>query len=191
MKGFMAVRFGNKQGAALFLQQKNRLSRLLDNMAPKSKSQLKTLKKFILPYIALYQVLIENLNDINNAQKILDEYIIYKSNQLSRFYHIAELLPFFFSIFRIVTVNTMKADSWNSTFDRNDSCVIQFTVTKCLWYDTCKDLGCPEICELFCNGDDTRFGSMKKITFKRSKTLGKGGDCCDFHFINNQKSCSQ
>ncbi|MCR4731384.1 MAG: L-2-amino-thiazoline-4-carboxylic acid hydrolase, partial [Saccharofermentans sp.] len=26
------------------------------------------------------------------------------------------------------------------------------------------------------------YGNLKKLGFTRSQTLGKGGECCDFHF---------
>ncbi len=34
---------------------------------------------------------------------------------------------------------------------------------------------------LFCDVDDVTYGGLRKIGFTRTKTLGYGGDCCDFH----------
>ncbi len=31
--------------------------------------------------------------------------------------------------------------------------------------------------------DDVTYGGLKKIGFTRTKTLGYGGNCCDFHFF--------
>ena len=42
--------------------------------------------------------------------------------------------------------------------------------------------GCPELCPLFCDVDDVNYGGLRKMGFSRTKTLGYGGDCCDFHF---------
>jgi hypothetical protein len=152
MKKYLAGRLGREQGEITALQQKERLSRLLDRVKGKSRSQLKTLKRSVLPYRRM------------------------------------EGLPFSFSLFRMATARKLKSDSWTATFERNDRHMIKFTITKCLWYDTCGELRCPELCEKFCNGDDLTFGSMKTITFRRSKTLGKGGDSCDFHLVNNRKT---
>lgn len=33
-----------------------------------------------------------------------------------------------------------------------------------------------------CDVDNVTYGELKKIGFKRTKTLGYDGDCCDFHF---------
>ncbi len=57
------------------------------------------------------------------------------------------------------------------------------TITKCLWHTACVENGCPELCRLFCDVDDVTYGGLKKIGFTRTKTLGYGGDCCDFHFF--------
>jgi hypothetical protein len=184
MKKYLAGRLGREQGEKTALQQRERLSRLLDQAKGKSRSQLKTLKRSILPYIALYQVLLENRMD----KRILDDYIIHRANKAGRLYRRMEGLPFSFSLFRMATARKLKSDSWTATFERNDRHMIKFTITKCLWYDTCGELRCPELCEKFCNGDDLTFGSMKTITFRRSKTLGKGGDSCDFHLVNNRKT---
>lgn len=56
------------------------------------------------------------------------------------------------------------------------------TVKKCLWHTACVENGCEELCPLFCDVDDITYGGLKKIGFKRTKTLGYGGDRCDFHF---------
>lgn len=37
----------------------------------------------------------------------------------------------------------------------------------------------------FCDVDDVTYGGLKKIGFTRTKTLGYGGDCCDFHFLRS------
>lgn len=42
--------------------------------------------------------------------------------------------------------------------------------------------GCPEACRFFCECDNYAFGDLKKVGFRRTQTLGTGGDCCDFHF---------
>jgi hypothetical protein len=168
MKKFLAGRLGREQGETTALQQKERLAQLLDRVKGKSRSQLKTLKRSILPYVALYQVLLENRMD----RRILDDYIIHRANEAGRLYRRMERLPFSFSLFRMATARKMRSDSWTATFERNDRRMIEFTITGCLWYDTCEELGCPELCEKFCDGDDLTFGSMKTIRFKRSKTLG-------------------
>jgi hypothetical protein len=184
MRGFLIERLGEEQGGRIALRQAERLSQLLGQVKGKSKNQTRTLKKDILPYVALYQVLQEARMDT----RTLDDYLVHLASAQGRRYRLIERLPFSFAVIRMLATQEMKADNWEVTFDRNDEHMLQFTVTKCLWHDTCVELGCPEICETFCDGDDLTLGSMKTIAFRRSKTLGKGGDSCDFHLINNRNA---
>ena len=56
--------------------------------------------------------------------------------------------------------------------------------TKCTGSHTaCVENGCGELCRLFCDVDDVTYGGLKKMGFSRTKTLGYGGDCCDFRFF--------
>ena len=40
---------------------------------------------------------------------------------------------------------------------------------------------CPELCHCFCDSDDITYeGLHKKLVWRRTKTLGRGNECCDF-----------
>lgn len=57
----------------------------------------------------------------------------------------------------------------------------RFNIIKCPYYETCLRYGCPEITRAFCDGDDAGYGKLHpKLIWCRSKTIGRGGDCCDF-----------
>ena len=43
-------------------------------------------------------------------------------------------------------------------------------------------LGCPELTKIFCENDDRVYGRLTGIEFRRTSTLGKGSDRCDFRF---------
>ena len=56
-----------------------------------------------------------------------------------------------------------------------------FDIVRCPYYETCKRCGCPEIVPAFCDSDDASYGNMHpKLIWGRTKTIGHGGDCCDF-----------
>ena len=58
---------------------------------------------------------------------------------------------------------------------------VKFDMTACPYFETCKKLGCPEIAPIFCRSDDICYGHMhRKLIWNRTKTLARGGDCCDF-----------
>jgi len=57
----------------------------------------------------------------------------------------------------------------------------RFHIVRCPYYETCKRYGCPEITRAFCDGDDAGYGNLHpKLIWGRTKTIGRGGDCCDF-----------
>lgn len=57
----------------------------------------------------------------------------------------------------------------------------------CPYFETCKKYACPELTQMFCKSDDICYGNMhSKLVWARTKTLGMGGDCCDFKlYIKN------
>ena len=59
--------------------------------------------------------------------------------------------------------------------------VWRIDMVKCPYNDVCTKYGCPELCACFCDSDDITYDNLhKNLLWHRTKTLGKGGDCCDF-----------
>ena len=59
--------------------------------------------------------------------------------------------------------------------------VIRFDMLQCPYHDACRKYGCPELCRSFCDSDDITYdGLHPKLLWHRTKTLGRGNDCCDF-----------
>ena len=59
--------------------------------------------------------------------------------------------------------------------------VWRIDMTKCPYHDACVQYGCPELCHCFCDSDDITYDGMHpKLYWHRTKTLGRGGNCCDF-----------
>lgn len=61
-------------------------------------------------------------------------------------------------------------------------------MTVCPYLEMCRKYGCPEIVPAFCETNDVAYGNMHpNIIWGRTKTLGKGGDCCDFKLTVGRK----
>lgn len=93
-----------------------------------------------------------------------------------------EKFPGFFYIYRSVFLKIMRTTDLQESTQEQGKNYYNITITTCLWHEACVEHGCPELCPLFCDVDDVTYGGLKKIGFTRTKTLGYGGDCCDFHF---------
>ena len=67
----------------------------------------------------------------------------------------------------------------------NTDNTFQMNCIYCAWYEIPKLLGVKEACLPSCYGDDVYLPDalrMIGIEFKRTSTLARGGDCCDFRF---------
>lgn len=64
----------------------------------------------------------------------------------------------------------------------SDKSEFRFNMTQCPYVKYFKRTGFPELCEMCCVADEYSYGHMKKVSFERTKTLGTGGECCDFCF---------
>lgn len=93
-----------------------------------------------------------------------------------------EVVPGFYSIYSKIFLKIMKKTDLQANEQRCGKNYFDVNIKKCLWHTACVENGCAKLCHLFCDVDDITYGGLKKIGFTRTKTLGYGGDCCDFHF---------
>lgn len=146
------------------------LDSLIQNTKDKTKNQMKTLTQTILPRIAMYKVLL--------AENITEE----ASYEYIRKY-MMEKVPGFYGIYSKIFLKFMKKTDLQESTQKKEKTSFDVTITKCLWHTACVENGCATLCRLFCDVDDVTYGNLKKLGFSRTKTLGYGGDCCDFHFF--------
>lgn len=189
MKQFLINEFGDNSGNKIYNMQQRKLLTILRSTAGKSNSQMKTLEKTILPRIALYKVLEKELGEQKKAYDTVEKYMLtVAGSKLNKQYSKLEMIPGFFYIFRKVMIGTIKkSDNWITEVTKNDNTSVKYNITKCLWYDACRENDCPELCKIFCDTDHVIYDSMKKVKFIRKGTLGTGNKCCDFCFFNRKK----
>ena len=187
IKAFLVERLEDSVACDLFARQSELLGQLVAGVTGKSANQAKTLKQTILPRIALYKALMESRLPDELALALMRAYMM---DVVAAQKHAStakmQVVPGFFAIYKRVFLRVMHtSDLWESTQDHGRS-FFDARITKCLWHDACVDAGCPELCPLFCDVDDVNYGGLRKMGFSRTKTLGYGGDCCDFPFFRNE-----
>ena len=171
---------GEKEGTAVMAESREQAASFLASSQETSPSRRALMQSTILPLVAVYTVLKRRGLD---AEKLMEKYVREVQGPASHDrYAGLEWVPRFFSVFRwAFRKTTSSSDAWVSTFEEQPE-EFDLTINQCLWHDTCVSCGCPEVCRFFCECDNYAFGDLKKVGFRRTQTLGTGGDCCDFHF---------
>mgnify|MGYP002672509710 FL=1 len=184
IKVFLSEEFGKDRGNALFDRQEKALSTLIENTQNKSENQMKTLAQTILPRIALYKTLSKDGLPKEDVYKYMRKYMLEK---VAAKKHAStakmELVPGFYKIYSNIFLKIMRTTDLQESVQSCGRDYYDVTIKKCLWHTACVENDCADLCRLFCDVDDVTYGGLKKIGFSRTKTLGYGGDCCDFHFF--------
>ena len=183
IKKFLNEEFGSNKGNILFDKQEEILDEIINNIKDKSKNQRKTLIQTILPRIALYKAMIEDDLLDEDVYNHMRKYMI---DKVAKEKHLSmvkmEKIPFFYELYSNIFLKVVrKTDLWESS-QKQGKDYFDVTMKKCLWHTACKENGCEKLCHLFCDVDNVTYGNLKKLGFSRTKTLGYGKDCCDFHF---------
>lgn len=183
IKTFLIEEFGVNEGEELFNKQEIMLNELIKNTKNKSENQMKTLVQTILPRIALYKVLSKEEFSEEDTYQYMRKYMI---DKVAKKKHSStakmELVPGFYTIYSKIFLKIMRTTDLQESEQNEGKNYYDITIKKCLWHTACVENSCANLCRLFCDVDDVTYGGLKKIGFTRTKTLGYGGDCCDFHF---------
>lgn len=184
IKAFLAESFGDDRGGKLFEMQDKALGEIIGNTKGKTENQMKTLIQTILPRIALYKSFIAAGLSDDDVYKYMRKYMleIVAAKKHSSTVKM-EIVPGFYAIYSRVFLKIMRTTDLQESVQEHGKDYFNVTITKCLWHTACVENGCEELCRLFCDVDDVTYGGLKKIGFTRTKTLGYGGDCCDFHMF--------
>lgn len=162
-----------------------RLAQLHVDNTDASKEKKRHLEKQILPGIAVYETL-KIVMTPEEAFRTVHGYV--ESYALSARKMLVGLLrlPGLYRLVPGASVRMMHktfngAAGFAAKEYRIAGGVMRIDMVKCPYHESCVRYGCPELCACFCDGDDIAYDNMHpKLLWHRTKTLGRGGDCCDF-----------
>ena len=140
----------------------------------------------IFPCIAFYKAVSECANESEQAYAIIEDFLAKKCAVTAKKLRKLCKIPFVYKFVpRIMAGIIHRYFGIQSGFEmidhniRKDVCHID--IIKCPYFSLCSDHGCPELTTVFCDGDDVAYGDMHpKLSWDRTKTLGRGDNCCDF-----------
>ncbi len=146
------------------------------------------LESNILPGLAIYQVLCDELGDRVAAQAETEQ--ILAANFAPQRKPLWQFVGRFPEPFRLVRSSLrwimrfgFPSEGWETQWVEDNPQRIGFDISRCFYLDVLTALGAPELTRTFCILDDYDARQMPPaILFERSGTLGRGQPVCDFRY---------
>lgn len=151
-----------------------------------SKGEFIHLEDTIIPTTSFYKALLEV--DKENAFKNTNEIIISLCKKAGKVFNIMLKFPGMKSIFiKVLPKVAVKIFGKECGFDyenlKVDKKYMQMDMTMCPYVKYAKRFNVEELIPIFCDSDFATYGNLSGISFKRTQTLGTGGNKCDFKFV--------
>jgi len=151
------------------------------------------LDKYILSGLSLYRALQESRVGKEQALTLVDRAFETWAIRARNLLRIPGRLPFCFFFMRLLTRKILSAGfpekGWKIEWKEVSKERIAFNMESCYYLDILKSYGAPELVPLYCRVDDVVFESFSPhIRWNRTKTLGRGNDCCNFEFSTRSGS---
>ena len=184
--GHLNREFGQEKSEAIMAKALQRYDELLEENKDEAKECYMHTRERIYPAIACFDALLSEGVERKKAADFIVDYYKWRSGKLAPFIQKAFKIP---GLYRIVPKffmgMTEKSFGPKAGFASKDHFVskeeVRLNMTKCPYFDKCKQYGCTEIVRGFCDADDICYGHMHpKLSWDRTKTIGYGYDVCDF-----------
>lgn len=183
-----ALQFGEKKGAKIFRRAAKLYAELSVTTDYKNSPLLeRQLKMLVYPVIAYYKTLLAEGVREPEAVAFVRAAAEKAAKNSGDILHAQTRKHFPFYAFRRNIKNFMAykfpAGAWVCTPPKAGRGKVGFQVKECLYYTITRKFGCPELCAVFCDYEDTAFrGLAPKIVGGRKGELATGHDVCNFFF---------
>lgn len=133
--------------------------------------------------LCAYEILRENGLSENEGINAYNQMCASMRKLSSILYKGADMLPNGYNI--IVNslkddLNNEKAICWDTKIIKDDNEGFSYEISRCLYFDTCKEHGYPEFCKVFCTHDWYAYGVLKRHSkFIRKSTIAENGTICN------------
>ena len=162
-----------------------RLQALRAENAGASPEKMFHLERQILPGIAAYEAL-QTVMPKAEAFETIHGYVEQHARRAHKAFAALLRIPGLYrlvpGIFARMTRRAFgPAAGFAATELQTDAAVWRVDMTRCPYHDECTRYGCPELCRCFCDSDDVSYAGLHpRLLWRRTKTLGRGDDRCDF-----------
>lgn len=169
-----------------------RLQALMAENTGASKEKMEHLTRQILPGIAAYEVL-RTVMPQKEAWQTIHGYVEQRARKAHKYLTAMLRVPGLYRLVPGIFVKSTRtafgpAAGFAMTELQTGKGIWRIDMTKCPYHDTCVQYGCSELCRCFCDSDDISYVDLHpKLLWHRTKTLGRGNDCCDFCLMVREK----
>ncbi len=173
------------QADNLYRALEQRLNQLRAENAGASKEKQEHLESQILPGIAAYETL-QTVMPKERALQTVHGYVEERAWKLRKIFLALMRIPGFYRRVPQIFANELPkmfgpAAGFAVTGLELVNGTFRADMVRCPYHDTCVQYGCPELCPSFCDSDDITYDNLHpNLIWHRTKTLGRGDDCCDF-----------
>lgn len=167
-----------------------RTAELIEENQDVSEAKMAHLKQ-ILPSIAFYEALLEKERNQEQALAVYEKWCFLKIEKMAKMIPVIMKIPGLYKkvpgIMRKMLEKIFGHAAGFDYIEKEQENGFAADLIQCPYMETCKKYGCLELAQFFCKSDDICYGNMHpKLVWGRTKTMGMGGDCCDFNlYIKN------
>lgn len=187
LKGLLVNQYDDKTITYIWSRAEENYASLIEFYKDAPTGEIFHLHNSIIPRIAMYKALCEKIEP-SEAISLLDKTINVAGTsvgttlrKITNFPGMSTLFMFLFS--KMVKNMFGNKNGFTQVFYEDSLNKLRFDITKCPYCKYCQENNCSELTHTFCDSDVYCYGNMKRIKFERTKTLGTGGECCDFKLI--------
>ncbi len=139
----------------------------------------------IFPAAAVYLTVKEKYGE-NTGYKLIEDFAISSCISprlmLSKLMKVPGMPGFFVKLWDPMTKKMFGPScGFKNVFYQKKKGEYKMDIISCPYYNYLTELGCPELTKIYCENDERVYGNIPGIVFKRTGTIGKGADRCDFY----------
>jgi len=186
LQPFILEKYGPEKTEIIMEKARNRYEEIVRENIHEPKKMYMHTRERIYPGIASFDAMVSEGISRQDATELLIYYYRKSSEKMAVWVRRLAALPGMYkripALFEKLTHKMFGEDSgFRAIYYDTPKTEMKIDMTFCPYFEICKKYGCPEIVPAYCESDDVCYGNMHPgLVWGRTKTLGKGGDCCDF-----------
>ncbi len=185
----LTQKFGDVKASVLAGQVQKRYGELAAGRPYfKQRALRQHLENHILPGLALYQVLKEDLRDQAAALAVVDDLFAAamaespECKQLMLMARLPDPFSWMSLASRLQISMAYPKEGWTMKTVVNTRDVLGFDTTHCIYIDVLNSYHAPELAPSFCANDDYLMKDIPFARFEHTMTLGQGDPVCNFRY---------